>query len=61
MWVGLGDRDSMHVLSGVITVLAFLRGITYFRLFESTRYMIDLIQEVLVDMLGFFRSLPTPS
>ena len=56
IWAGAGEGEgtnNVHTLSGIISVLVFLRGITYFRLFEPTRYMIDLIQEVLIDMRGF--------
>lgn len=49
------DPDSLiyFYTNSIVTFLIFLRGISYFRLFESTRYMIDLIKESITDMLGF--------
>lgn len=39
--------------NSLVTILVFFRGISYFRLFESTRYMIDLIHQSIKDMIGF--------
>lgn len=39
--------------NSIVTILVFFRGISYFRLFQSTRYMIDLINQSIKDMLGF--------
>ena len=47
------DSDIYFYTNSIVTFLIFLRGISYFRLFESTRYMIDLIKESITDMLGF--------
>ena len=34
-------------------MLSWLRGITYFRLFDNTRYMVNMIKEVVKDALSF--------
>lgn len=44
------NKDWMLV---VITVLSWVRGITLFTLLTSTRYMIGLIGEVLIDIIPF--------
>ena len=38
----------------LLVLFSWLRGITYFRLFERTRYLIKLIMEASVDILSFF-------
>ena len=38
----------------LLTLFSWLRGITYFKLFERTRYLIKLIMEASVDILSFF-------
>jgi hypothetical protein len=55
-WQNDGNSTDDHLYfytNSCVTLLVFLRGISYFRLFESTRYMIDLIKEAITDMLGF--------
>ena len=42
-----------YEIRGLVSILVFFRGITYFGLFEPTRYMVDLLNEVIADMLGF--------
>ncbi|CAG9315429.1 unnamed protein product [Blepharisma stoltei] len=47
------DYDSSSTVLLLGSFLSFLRGITYFRLFTPTRYMITLLKEVFKDMLSF--------
>jgi WD40 repeat protein len=48
------ENESLYFyVNSLVTVLVFFRGISYFRLFESTRYMIDLIHQSIKDMIGF--------
>ncbi len=42
-----------YELLGIVTLTSWLRGIAYFRLFENTRYMINLLTEVINDMKAF--------
>jgi WD40 repeat protein len=37
----------------VLTLISFVRGMSYFRIFESTRYLINLVFEVFKDMTAF--------
>ena len=37
----------------VLVVISWVRGLTYFRIFDSTRYLTSLIFEVLKDMMSF--------
>ena len=46
------DQVTKQVLVSV-TFLSMLRGISYFRLFDETRYMINLLNEVFKDMTSF--------
>ena len=41
-----------HIFT-LLTLLSWIRGLTLFRLFATTRYMVNLLVEVLKDMLGF--------
>ena len=45
--------NSQNSLLVVITMLSWIRGINYFRLYEKTRYMVNLIKEVIRDSLSF--------
>ena len=49
-WQGNYSRD---VLLTVI-IFSWTRGISYFRMFEGTRYMVRLLSEVISDMQVFF-------
>jgi WD40 repeat protein len=51
----LADTDDidMYSLFIVVHVTSWLRGITYFRMFKTTRYMINLLAEVLNDIKSF--------
>jgi WD40 repeat protein len=51
-WVGFQQFISRQVLVLVI-FLSCIRGISYFRLFDNTRYMINLLREVIKDMRSF--------
>jgi WD40 repeat protein len=51
-WTGRFEEGAMSVLSLVI-FLSFLRGISYFRLFKMTRYLINLLFQVVADIGGF--------
>lgn len=50
MWQGYYDSD---VLLTVI-IFSWTRGISYFRMFDGTRYMVRLLSEVIKDMQVFF-------
>lgn len=43
----------MYSIFSVATLLSWIRGLTYFRLFESTRYLVNLLFEVAKDVSGF--------
>lgn len=49
-WQGIYDKN---VLLTVI-IFSWTRGISYFRMFEGTRYMVRLLSEVISDMQVFF-------
>lgn len=51
-WTGEWQDASYSVFSLVI-FLSFLRGISYFRLFKLTRYLINLLFQVCKDIQGF--------
>jgi len=53
IWSGEIGTLSNHILV-ILTLVSWIRCITFFRLFEDTRYMIQLIQEVFVDIKSFF-------
>jgi len=48
--IGLEANEKLFVF---LTLLSWIRGISYFRLFQKTRYLIDLISEVFSDMTSF--------
>lgn len=52
VWTGKFNDGALSVLSLVI-FLSFLRGISYFRLFKMTRYLINLLFQVVADIGGF--------
>ena len=52
VWTDKFKNEAMSVLSLVI-FLSFLRGISYFRLFKMTRYLINLLFQVVADIGGF--------
>lgn len=46
------DFDKLETLS-IITLIAWLRVVGYFRIFDRTRYLINMILEVIKDMVPF--------
>lgn len=52
IWVDFDDKFSKQVLVSLI-FLSMVRGISYFRLFDKTRYMVNLLSEVFKDMISF--------
>lgn len=51
-WGGATEEMSTPFL--ILSVVAtYIRGISFFRVFKTTRYMVDLIIEVIIDMRGF--------
>lgn len=46
------DKLSKKLLVA-LTFVSMLRGVSYFRLFDTTRYLIDLLSEVFKDMYSF--------
>lgn len=51
-WIEYDENLNKQVLV-VLTFTTMLRGISYFRLFDKTRYMINLLKEVFSDMTSF--------
>ncbi|OMJ88149.1 hypothetical protein SteCoe_9968 [Stentor coeruleus] len=51
-WLGFNKKYAEKVLVGLIFV-TMVRGISYFRLFDKTRYMINLLRETIKDMKSF--------
>lgn len=51
-WSG-AEQDAIYTFLMLVSFLSWLRGITYFRLYPPTRYMINLLTEVFKDMLSF--------
>ncbi|OMJ79096.1 hypothetical protein SteCoe_20955 [Stentor coeruleus] len=52
VWDNYDESICKQVLVSV-TFASMLRGISYFRLFDDTRYMINLLSEVFNDMISF--------
>lgn len=52
IWENYDESICKQVLVSV-TFASMLRGISYFRLFDDTRYMINLLSEVFSDMISF--------
>jgi WD40 repeat protein len=50
--IDFDDQVTKQLLVSV-TFLSMMRGISYFRLFDETRYMINLLNEVFKDMTSF--------
>lgn len=47
-----GDTNQLVLL--IVIIFSWTRGISYFRMFEGTRYMVRLLSEVIKDMQVFF-------
>lgn len=43
----------MREFLGILTFISWARGVTYFRIFKPTRYLINLIKEVIMDISYF--------
>lgn len=48
-----GSPDMYTWILVLVTILSWIRGITLFSLFSSTRYMVSLLGEVLKDIISF--------
>ena len=46
------SHDNLYLLA--VVVFSWLRGVSYFRMFDGTRYMVRLLGKVLIDMRVFF-------
>ena len=53
VWTAYSKFISQQLLVGM-AFLTMVRGISYFRLFDNTRYMINLLSEVISDIKSFF-------
>lgn len=49
-WAGNDNSDVLLI----VIIFSWIRGISYFRMFDGTRYMVRLLSEVLKDMKVFF-------
>jgi hypothetical protein len=47
------DNSSVKTLLVFIVLISWIRGINYFRLFDKTRYMVNLIKQVIKDSMSF--------
>lgn len=56
-FIWFNDFDHMNSMEAVVIALSWLRGITYFRIFEPTRYLINLLYEVIFDVIPFMMTL----
>ena len=52
-WTG-ANGDAATSIFTMTVLTSWLRGVTYFRIFERTRYLINLIIEASVDIVAFF-------
>lgn len=51
--VDMADLGYRKELLALLTLISWVRGMSYFRIFESTRYLINLVFEVFKDMIAF--------
>lgn len=49
----IGDYEFLNKVFEILTLTSWMRGISYFRIFKQTRYMINLLTEVIKDMRSF--------
>lgn len=49
----LAENNSVKTLLVFIVLISWIRGINYFRLFDKTRYMVNLIKQVIKDSMYF--------
>jgi len=47
------DYPGMQAVLGIIYAILFLRGMSYMRIFNNLRYLINMIIEILKDMRSF--------
>jgi hypothetical protein len=47
------ERDLQDPILVALTLISFLRGLSFFRLFNETRYIIQLLMHVIIDMKSF--------
>ena len=52
-WLGYTDEATTEVFT-LTVLISWIRGITYFKMFERTRYLIKLIMEASIDIVAFF-------
>ena len=52
--VGRNPENLENEIFSLLVLLSWTKGITYFRVFEKTRYLIKLIMEATVDIIAFF-------
>lgn len=52
LWFEVWLVGSSYLLV-LLTLISYIRGISYFRIFSNTRYLINLIQEVSKDIVSF--------
>ncbi|CAG9323396.1 unnamed protein product [Blepharisma stoltei] len=48
-----GDESVVYTFLMVTSFISWVRGISYFRLYPPTRYMVNLLSEVFKDMMSF--------
>ena len=53
VWFGQ-EGDNVNTIFVFTLLFSWFRGITYFKIFERTRYLIKLIMEASVDIVAFF-------
>lgn len=51
-WIEIGGGFSNSVFS-LVVFFSFIRGFSYFRLFDNTRYLVNLLFQVAADIRGF--------
>ena len=47
------DSNEIVIINIFLILVSWIRGLTYFRIFDSTRYLISLLLEVINDMKSF--------
>jgi WD40 repeat protein len=52
-WSNESNSDSYYTVILILNLFSWARGISYFRIFSRTRYLIHLLTEVITDVLPF--------
>lgn len=52
LWLNVNEELHYNILVSLV-VVSWLKGISYFRIYKNTRYMVNLISEVIKDMGSF--------